>query len=756
MPSAPSASCAPSSPATAAPRSEVVVDLGAIAGNLRIFREHAGVPLMAVVKSDAYGHGAVEVAKAALGAGADWLGVSFISEALALRTAGIGGPILTFLLAPGDDVAGALAADVDLPVSSLADLDEIAAAAQRAGRCAEIHLSVDTGLHREGASPEAWPALAEAAAGLESRGLVHVRGIFSALAFVYEPEHPETLRQLDAFDRALEVADHAGLSGRIAHIAASAAGLANPRARYDLVRVGGALYGIEAVRGRTYGLTPAMSLSSRVIATRQVEQGAGVSYGHVYRMPQSGSLALIPVGYADGLPRSGSARAELWIAGQRRPAAGTIAMNSCIADLGAAPIGVGAQVLVFGPGDRGEPTIAEWAEWAGTNENEIMTNVDPRLPRRYLPVDGASAEPSAAAEESAGERGSDRLNVVVLFGGPSGEYEISLASGATIVANLDRARYRVQPVRISQDSRWIPGPEDWSDDACDAAGLLAVTPDSAVRAGAGPEPALAALARADVVIPALHGSFGEDGTVQALMDAVGARYVGSSVAASALGMDKDLAKRVLSTSGLNVADWVLLRAGDHDLSPEERERLGLPLFVKPARSGSSLGVSPVRAWDQLPEALATARKQDGKVLVEESVVGREVDVAVLEYPDGRVVASPPAEIVLTEGRRDFLDYTAKYQDKQAASVLLPAPLEPELTAELQRQAVEAFTVLGCRGLARVDFLLRGGSEPVFNEINTFPGFSPTSLYTSMFAHDGITLPEILDALIGTALTHKSL
>lgn len=739
---------APSSPATAVPRSEVVVDLRAIAGNLRIFREHAGVPLMAVVKSDAYGHGAVEVARAALDAGADWLGVSFISEALQLRAAGLGGPILTFLLAPGDEIAEALAADVDLPVSSVADLEEIAAAAQRAGRCAEIHLSVDTGLHREGAPPEAWPALVEAAAGFESRGLVHVRGIFSALAFVYEPEHPETLKQLDAFDRALEVAADAGLSGRIAHIAASAAGLANPRARYDLVRVGGALYGIEAVRGRTFGLTPAMSLSSRVIATRHVEEGAGVSYGHAYRMPQSGNLALIPVGYADGLPRSGSARAELWIAGERRPAAGTIAMNSCIADTGPAAIGVGEQVLVFGPGDRGEPTIAEWAEWAGTNENEIMTNVDPRLPRRYLPADGSAGGPAA-------ERAGDRLSVIVLFGGPSGEYEISLASGASIVAHLDRARYRVQPVRISPDGRWIAGPEDFSDEACDAAGLLAVTPDSAVRTGTGPETALAALARADVVIPALHGSFGEDGTVQALMDAVGTRYVGSSVTASALGMDKDLTKRVVSTSGLNVAAWALLRPGDQDLSPAERDRLGLPLFVKPARSGSSLGVSPVRAWEQLPEALATARKQDGKVLVEEGVVGREVDVAVLEYPDGRIVASPPAEIVLTEGRRDFLDYTAKYHDKQAASVLLPAPLSPELTAQLQRQAVQAFTVLGCRGLARVDFLLRGGTEPVFNEINTFPGFSPTSLYTSMFAHDGVTLPEILDALIGTALAHTS-
>ena len=280
-------------------------------------------------------------------------------------------------------------------------------------------------------------------------------------------------------------------------------------------------------------------------------------------------------------------------------------------------------------------------------------------------------------------------------------------------------------------------------------------PDPAERAGTDHEVALAALAEADVVIPALHGSFGEDGTVQAFMDAVGACYVGSSVAASVLGMDKDLAKRVLSASGLKVADWVLLRGGDRELSEAERDRLGLPVFVKPARSGSSLGVSPVRSWEQLPAALAAARAQDGKVLVEEAVTGREVDVAVLEYPDGRVVASAPAEIVLTEGRREFLDYTAKYHDAQAARVLLPAPLDPELTAELRRQAVQAFTILGCRGLARVDFLVRDGVEPVFNEINTFPGFSPISLYTSMWAHDGVELSAILDALIGTALTHKT-
>ncbi|HWG26048.1 alanine racemase [Actinospica sp.] len=728
------------------------VDLRAIARNVEIYRECTDIPLMAVVKSDGYGHGAVEVARTALGAGATWLGVSFLAEASALRAAGIEAPILSFLLAPGEDVAAALAAEIDLPVASLADLGAIATSAQRLGLCAEVHLSVDTGLHRDGAALSAWPALVEKAAWFERCGLVHVRGIFSALAFVYEPAHPATERQLDVFDEALRVAAQAGLTGRMAHVAGTSAGLMNPRSRYDLIRVGGALYGIEAVRGRSYGLVPAMTLRSRVIATGRVEAGEGEFHGHAYRLPGTGDLGLIAVGFADGLPQAASARAQLWIAGERRPVAGTIAMSSCVADAGSAGLAVGEQVLVFGPGDRGEPTIADWAAWAGTNENEIMTNVGPRLPRRYIPAETRDSERSPAETR---ERGPRRPRVVVLFGGPSGEYEVSVASGATIIGRLDRDRYSVRPVRISPEGRWIPGPVDWPRGPCDPAGLAAATPDPAERAGTDHEVALAVLAGADVVVPALHGSFGEDGAVQGLMDAVGACYVGSGVAASVLGMDKDLAKRVLSASGLRVADWVLLRGADQELSDAERKRLGLPVFVKPARSGSSLGVSPVRGWERLPAALATARAQDRKVLVEQAVTGRELDVAVLEYPDGRVVASAPAEIVLTAGRREFLDYTAKYEDDQAARVLLPAPLDSELTAELRRLAVEAFVILGCRGLARVDFLLRDGVEPVFNEINTFPGFSPTSLYTRMWADAGVELSEILDALIGTALARKT-
>jgi D-alanine-D-alanine ligase len=251
------------------------------------------------------------------------------------------------------------------------------------------------------------------------------------------------------------------------------------------------------------------------------------------------------------------------------------------------------------------------------------------------------------------------------------------------------------------------------------------------------------------VIPALHGPFGEDGTLQALMDAVGARYVGSGMAASALGMDKDAAKRVLLTNGLPVADWAVLRGEGEELADGERERLGLPVFVKPARSGSSVGVSRVADWDELSTAIAGARKWDERVLVEAAVVGREVDVAVLEHPDGRLEAGPPLEIRFAGGR-DFFDYDAKYAD-QATRFTIPAELDPAITAELQRLALRAFEILGCRGLARVDFLLRDGVEPVFNEINTFPGFTVHSQYPSIWAAAGTPFGKLLDLLIESAL-----
>lgn len=743
--SAPAGSPVPATPAIPGERmTEAVIDLGAVAENLRIFRARTDAALMAVVKADGYGHGAVQVARTALAHGATWLGASFIGEALPLRAAGIRAPILTFLQLPDEDVTDALRADLDLTVSTQAQLDEIAACAKRLGRTAEIHLKVDTGLHRNGAAPAQWPALVEAAARLEREGALHVRGIWSHLVHPDQPEHPTTTRQLDLFDAAVRTAEESGLADRLLHIANSTAALTIPRSHYGMIRLGSGLYGLDFAGGND--LVPAMTLRARIAMTRRVEAGEGVSYDHVYKTSEASNLVLVPLGYADGLPRAASGSGRIAVAGEQRRVAGRIAMNSCVVDAGQAEIEPGDEAVVFGSGAQGEPTVAQWAQWSGTTPLEILTRIGPRVPRRYVAADGDGA---VADVRESGHGG--KLRVVVLFGGPGGEYEVSCASGATIVSYLNRERFSVQPVRISPEGRWIPGPTDWPAGICGPHDLVAATPDPAVRTGADHEQALGVLASADVVVPALHGPFGEDGTVQALMDALGVRYVGSGMAASVLGMDKDAAKRVLVTSGLRVAEWAVLRHGADDLSDADRERLGLPAFVKPARSGSSVGVSRVKNWEELGTALATARKWDEKVLVERSVIGREVDIAVLEHPDGRIEASPPCEIVLHQGNRDFLDYAAKYQDATATDILLPARLDPEITAELQRMAVEAFEILGCRGLARVDFLLRDGVEPVFNEINTFPGFSATSLYPRMWAEAGIPLQRLLDTLVDTVL-----
>jgi alanine racemase len=720
---------------------EAVVDLGAIATNLRIFREHTDVPLMAVVKADGYGHGAAQVARTALAHGASFLAVSFPSEALSLRAAGIQAPILTFMHLQDEDLTQALIAEIDLTVSNEEQLDGIAEWAERLGRTAHIQLKADTGLNRNGATPAQWPALCAAAARLEQQGLVRVRAVWSHLVRTLEPEHPGTLRQFEAFDEAVRVAEQAGLTDRIAHIASSAAGLVAPQARHNMIRVGSSMYGVETATGRTFGFTPAMTLRTRVTMTRQVEAGEGVSYEHLYHTPEAGTLAVLPMGYADGLPRAASTKAQVWINGERRPIAGWITMTSSVVDVGKGEVEMGDEVVIFGTGEQGEPTVAEWAEWAETGSHEVLTRIGPMVPRRYIPV---AAQEGASADEG-------KLRVAVLFGGPGGEYDISCASGATIFSYLDRDRYVVQPVRISPEGRWIPGPTDLPGGETEPEALLVATPDPVVRTGAGHEQALSVLAAADVVIPALHGPFGEDGTVQALMDVFGVRYVGSGMQASVLGMDKDATKRILLTNGMQVAEWKTLRKDEVELDAADRERLGLPVFVKPARGGSSVGVSRVKTWEEFDNALAEARKWDEKVLVEKSVIGREMSVAVLEHPDGRLEASVPTETILIEGRRDFLDYTAKYQDDEAIQIILPAELDPELTAELQRQAVQAFELIGCNSLARVDFLLRDGVDPVLNEINTFPGFSAHSLYPRLWAHAGIPLPKLLDLMIDAVL-----
>ncbi|MCX4750420.1 D-alanine--D-alanine ligase [Kitasatospora sp. NBC_01287] len=343
----------------------------------------------------------------------------------------------------------------------------------------------------------------------------------------------------------------------------------------------------------------------------------------------------------------------------------------------------------------------------------------------------------------------NRIRVAVLFGGRSGEHDVSCASAAGILTHLDRARYQVRPVRVSTDGEWVPGPVDLAAGSYSAPDLARLLPGRGAAPWASLVDALPVLGAADVVLPVLHGPYGEDGTVQGLLETLGVPYVGNGVLASAAGMDKDVTKRLLASAGLPVAASVLLPRREHGLTPGDRERLGLPVFVKPARAGSSLGVTRVDSWDALEAAVDHARVSDSKVLVEEAVLGREVDVAVLEHPDGRLEVGPALEIRVRGGQA-FFDYDAKYQDS-ATRFEIPARLPAGIAERLREMAVAVFETLGCAGLLRIDFLLRDGTEPVVNEVNTFPGFTATSQYPRIWAATGLLYEELLDVLIATAL-----
>ncbi|GGM62424.1 D-alanine--D-alanine ligase family protein [Dactylosporangium sucinum] len=346
----------------------------------------------------------------------------------------------------------------------------------------------------------------------------------------------------------------------------------------------------------------------------------------------------------------------------------------------------------------------------------------------------------------------ERRRVAVVFGGRSGEHEVSCKSALSIVRYLDRSRYDVVPVRITPNGTWVFGPDAASPEELDLEGLLALTKETGEAALASLAEAIGTLREADVVFPAIHGPYGEDGTIQSVLEMVRLPYVGSGVFASAAGMDKEFTKKLLVAEGLPVADGVVLRGGTGTLSAAEKERLGLPVFVKPSRAGSSLGVSKVEDWSELEAALAEARDSDAKVLVEEMVHGREVDLGVLEHPDGSLQVGPPLEIRFPD-EHEFFDYEAKYLDPSTIFDI-PARLDPEIVERLQDLSVRTFRALECRGLLRVDFFLRYGTEPVINEVNTFPGFTAVSQYPQMFRVAGLDYPALCDVLIRTALARQ--
>ncbi|MCT2583151.1 D-alanine--D-alanine ligase family protein [Actinophytocola gossypii] len=350
-----------------------------------------------------------------------------------------------------------------------------------------------------------------------------------------------------------------------------------------------------------------------------------------------------------------------------------------------------------------------------------------------------------------------KIRLAVLFGGRSGEHEVSCRSAASILTNLDRRRYEVLPVRIGRDGVWATAPAipelptteavlHWQRNGFPATGDS--TPAGSVLA------TMHELVACDVVFPALHGPFGEDGTVQSLLEGLGIPYVGNGVAASALSMDKEYTKKIAAGVGLEVADGVVLRRGQHDVAAADRVRLGLPVFVKPCREGSSIGVSRVDDWADLPAAVALARESDEKVLVESAVTGREIDIGVLERPDGTLAVSPPMEI-LPSGEHTFFDYEAKYADTSTVFDI-PAAIDPAATEAIGRDALRLFRALECTGLLRVDFFLRADGSRVVNEVNTFPGFTSASQYPRMWRAAGLEYGQLLDVLIDTArATHPS-
>ncbi|GAA4568458.1 alanine racemase [Planotetraspora kaengkrachanensis] len=368
---------------------EARVDLAAIRHNVGLLAANApGAAMMAAVKADAYGHGLVPVARACLEAGASRLGTAFVREALALREAGVEAPILSWIITPGEPLDEALLQDVELSASGSWVIDEIAAAAGRTGRTARVHLKVDTGISRGGAPMAEWPALVEKALAVQAGGGIEITGIWSHFACADIPRHPSIDSQISTFDEALAVADKAGVSSTvIRHISNSAATLTVPRARYDMVRTGIALYGLSPVPELgDFGLRPAMTLTARLAQAKRVPAGSGVSYGHLYVTERETTLGLVPLGYADGIMRDATNRAEVLAAGKRRTIAGRVCMDQFMLDLGDDPAAEGDEVIIFGPGDHGEPTCQEWADSLGTITHEIVTRIGSRVPRVH--VDG--------------------------------------------------------------------------------------------------------------------------------------------------------------------------------------------------------------------------------------------------------------------------------------------------------------------------------------------------------------------------------
>ncbi len=361
---------------------------------------------------------------------------------------------------------------------------------------------------------------------------------------------------------------------------------------------------------------------------------------------------------------------------------------------------------------------------------------------------------------------SSKPRVAVVFGGRSAEHAVSCSTAASVLAAIDKDKYDVVPIGISVNGKWVleSAPTDQllltaqqTPHVDDTATAVALSTDPARRqivavdSSEGPR----ALGAVDVVFPLLHGPWGEDGTVQGLFEIAGVRYVGSGVLASAVGMDKEYMKVVLRANGLPVAPYVVIKPrewdGDPAASREAVEALGYPVFVKPARGGSSLGITKVHGRDELDDAVGHARTFDPKVVVEAAAErSREIECGLLQRLDGGVDASALAEIA-GYGEHEFYDYAAKYLGEEGVRLDVPANLRPEVVEQIQALAIAAFEALDCEGLARADFFLGADGTVTVNEINTMPGFTPSSMYPRMWAESGVSYPELIDRLLALAL-----
>ncbi|HEY1175441.1 MAG TPA: alanine racemase [Phytomonospora sp.] len=362
-------------------QTEALVDLAAVRANTALMAGMTRAEVMAVVKADAYGHGLVPSARAALEGGATWIGVATLDEARAIRAGGITAPTLAWLHTTGQDFAEAIGADVDLSVSSLAQLDEVTDAARGTGRAVRLHLKADTGLARAGARPEDWPRLLDAAAKAQADGHAEIIGVWSHLARADEPGADSNAVQLAAFLEALEAADAAGVHAPVRHLANTPGLLAAPETHFDLVRPGLGLFGLSPFAGDDHGLRPAMTLRARVALVKRVPAGTDVSYGHTYTTTEDTTLALVPLGYGDGVPRAASGAGPVDINGRRFTVAGRICMDQFVVDVGDHPVAEGDTATLFGPDG---PSADEWAEVTGTINYEVVARVGPRVPRRYV------------------------------------------------------------------------------------------------------------------------------------------------------------------------------------------------------------------------------------------------------------------------------------------------------------------------------------------------------------------------------------